>query len=209
MVTTGVTRIDLLRHGEPMGGRRYRGQQDDPLSERGWAQMRAAVGDYHPWNCILSSTLSRCADFAAELAQRHQIPLELSSHWVELGFGVWEGQTPAELTQNDPDRLWRFWRRPEHHPPPDAERLVLFEQRIKRAWEQMLEQHAGRHLLLVGHAGMIRMIVAEALGMPRERIFSIQLPNASLTRIEVEQRGSEQFNRLRFLGCSRFPGGAV
>ena len=35
-----VTRIDLIRHGEPVGGRRYRGQIDDPLSEKGWKQMR-------------------------------------------------------------------------------------------------------------------------------------------------------------------------
>ena len=40
------TTIDLIRHGEPVGGRKYRGQTDDPLSEKGWAQMWAAVGDY-------------------------------------------------------------------------------------------------------------------------------------------------------------------
>ena len=33
------TVIDLIRHGEPVGGRRYRGHIDDPLSERGWQQM--------------------------------------------------------------------------------------------------------------------------------------------------------------------------
>jgi len=31
-----TTTIDLLRHGEPVGGKRYRGQIDDPLSEKGW-----------------------------------------------------------------------------------------------------------------------------------------------------------------------------
>jgi alpha-ribazole phosphatase len=29
------TTLDLMRHGEPVGGRRYSGQIDDPLSEKG------------------------------------------------------------------------------------------------------------------------------------------------------------------------------
>ena len=41
-----LTTIDLIRHGEPVGGRKYRGQTDDPLSEKGWEQMWKAVGDY-------------------------------------------------------------------------------------------------------------------------------------------------------------------
>ena len=40
---TPPTLIDMIRHGEPVGGRRYRGQIDDPLSEKGWRQMWAAV----------------------------------------------------------------------------------------------------------------------------------------------------------------------
>jgi alpha-ribazole phosphatase/probable phosphoglycerate mutase len=38
-----ITTLDLLRHGESVGGRKYRGQTDDPLSEKGWAQMRDVV----------------------------------------------------------------------------------------------------------------------------------------------------------------------
>ncbi|MEW6253578.1 MAG: histidine phosphatase family protein, partial [Planctomycetota bacterium] len=62
------TLIDLMRHGEPVGGRRYRGQVDDPLSEKGWAQMRAAVGEAAPWHHVVSSPLLRCREFAETLA---------------------------------------------------------------------------------------------------------------------------------------------
>jgi len=31
-----ITTIDLLRHGEPVGGRMLRGSTDHPLSETGW-----------------------------------------------------------------------------------------------------------------------------------------------------------------------------
>ena len=37
---TTETIIDLIRHGEPEGGRAFRGHSiDDPLSEKGWQQM--------------------------------------------------------------------------------------------------------------------------------------------------------------------------
>ena len=44
-----LTRIDLLRHGEPEGGQLLRGWRDDPLSPRGLAQLRAAVPAKPPW----------------------------------------------------------------------------------------------------------------------------------------------------------------
>ena len=31
--------LDLLRHAEPKGGRLYRGNQDDALTDKGWNQM--------------------------------------------------------------------------------------------------------------------------------------------------------------------------
>ncbi len=34
------TIVDLLRHGEPDGGQKFRGAVDDPLSPRGWEQMQ-------------------------------------------------------------------------------------------------------------------------------------------------------------------------
>ena len=41
------TIVDLIRHGEPAGGQRYRGHRvDDPLTEKGWSQMWNSVGEY-------------------------------------------------------------------------------------------------------------------------------------------------------------------
>ncbi len=35
---SNTTTIDLLRHGKPLGGRRYRGRIEDPLSEVGFGE---------------------------------------------------------------------------------------------------------------------------------------------------------------------------
>ena len=71
-----MSTIDLLRHGEPEGGVRYRGDGvDDPLSERGWEQMWAAVGEFADWTHMVSSPLRRCRNFAEAMAKRYGLPL--------------------------------------------------------------------------------------------------------------------------------------
>lgn len=196
---TVTTTIDLLRHGEPVGGRKYRGAGiDDPLSEKGWEQMRAAVGDHRPWDAIVTSPLSRCRAFAAELAARLGLPLAIEPRIRELGFGEWEGCTAEELLAHDPQRLQRFWQDPLSHTPPGAEPLTAFRARVLAAWEEWLGGHAGSHLLVITHAGVIRLLVSHVLDMPLDRLFRIQVPNAGLTRLRVERNGAGVLPRLVF-----------
>ncbi len=192
------TTIDLLRHGEPVGGRRYRGQIDDPLSDKGWMQMRSAVGEAHPWDVIVSSTLCRCSHFAQELAHHHTLPLEMEPRLMELGFGAWEGRTAAELLRTDADILMRFWRDPIHHTPPGGEKLSAFRARVMATWEDLLARHAGRHLLLVCHAGTIRLLLSYVLNMPLERMFRIHVPNASMSRVQIDHHSEGPLPRLMF-----------
>ena len=192
------TTIDLIRHGEPVGGRKYRGQIDDPLSEKGWAQMWEAVADYNPWDFIISSTLCRCIDFSRELGQRTGIDVKADSRLMEIGFGEWEGRTASELQQEVPGQVQRFLNDPLNNTPPGAETLYEFEARVIGAWNAVLQQHAGQHVLLVGHAGVMRMIIRHVLDMPLERMFRIQVANAAITRIRVEDAGEVAIPRLLF-----------
>lgn len=194
------TIIDMIRHGEPLGGKRYRGQIDDPLSDKGWAQMRAAVGDHCPWDAIVSSPLSRCAAFAEELVARHDLPLSFDARLMEIGFGDWEGKTAAELMAQDPECLMNFWRDPLNHTPPGAETLATFAERISAAWQAILENHVGQQVLIVGHAGQMRMVIRHVLAMPLDAMFRIQVENAALTRIQVDGEGDEALARLIFHG---------
>ena len=198
MTETVSTTIDLIRHGEPEGGPRYRGQSDDPLCERGWTQMRQAVGEHRPWDVIVSSPLRRCSDFARELAARCGVPLEVDDRWMELGFGEWEGRTAKEIMANDSERLSRFWLDPLQHAPPGGERLDAFRARIVSAWDDLLARHAGQHALIVAHAGTIRMVTSHALDMPLDRLFRLHVPYAGITRVRVDANGAGLLPRLMF-----------
>jgi alpha-ribazole phosphatase len=182
-----TTTLDLMRHGEPVGGRKYRGQIDDPLSEKGWAQMRAAVGEAQPWTRIVSSPLARCSEFAESLAQQHALPLTLDERLMEVGFGAWEGKTAGEIEHDAPGTLARFKADPVNARPAGAEPLTEFKARVAAGLEALLAQHAGQHVLLVGHAGVIRMALAWALHIPLEHAYRIEVATASFTRLRFDE----------------------
>ena len=196
-----TTIIDIIRHGEPVGGSKYRGQVDDPLSEKGWRQMREAVAGRDDWQQIVSSDLSRCADFARELGDRLTIGVELDPGFREVGFGSWEGKSASELLAEDPEGTAAFWRDPVNNTPPGGEPLHDFQQRINAAWLGLLERHAGKRLLLVGHAGMMRILLLHALELPLESFYRFDPRNASIVRIRVDTgRHGEAYHQLVFTG---------
>lgn len=181
------TTVDLIRHGLPEGGRRYRGQTDDPLSEIGWQQMRAAVAAATPWSGVVSSPLQRCRAFAEELAAARGLPLQVEPEFREIGFGDWEGVSPEVIDHRAPGLRDAFHRDPIGNRPPGAEPLADFRGRVRLAWERLLSGHGGEHLLLVGHSGLIRALVAEAMAMPDEALFRLAVPYAGMTRLTIHE----------------------
>lgn len=194
------TVVDLLRHGEPVGGRRFRGSRDDPLSYRGWKQMRTAVRPFAPWQSIITSPLRRCAEFATELAGDVGIGSTEWPEFKEMSFGQWEGRTAETLLQEQRDAIEAFWRDPMTFGPPGGERLPQFSRRIMGAWDRLIEKHAGEHVLLIAHGGVIRVILAESLGMPLPNLLRIEVPYASISRLQVHGRGGDVRPILMFHG---------
>ena len=194
-----ATVIDIIRHGEPVGGVLIRGQRNDPLSETGWEQMRSAVRNAAPWRRIVTSPLLRCAEFAQELGERLAIPVSEAEGIAEIGFGEWEGLPPAQLLAEQPRAYHSFWENPGENTPPGGEPLHLFQERVVAAFEAIIEERQGEHLLVVCHGGVIRMMVSHVLGMPPANLFRLDVPFASVSRIRVEGK----IPRLNFL-CGRF-----
>lgn len=181
-----VTVVELIRHGEPVGGRRYRGTTDDPLSEEGWRQMEKATLAGGPWQRIITSPLRRCREFAVVLGRRCCVPVIEDARLREQGFGVWEGCTPEELRREDSGQLQRFYADPISHAPQGAEPLDVFLDRVGQAWFEILARHPGERLLVIGHAGTIRAIISHVLNVPPKSLFRVAIGYAATVRIESD-----------------------
>lgn len=188
--------IDLLRHGEVAGGLRLRGYRDDPLSDKGWQQLRQVIeGKTLPWDLIISSPLQRCALFAEEVSQQYDKPLQITPGFKEISFGDWEGQLFSELYKNQAEQMNSFWNNPSQYTPPNGEPYDDFEIRVNQAWDELICDHADKHILLVAHGGTIRALLRKVIGFPVPSFFKIEVPNASLSRITID----DDISRLTFI----------
>lgn len=189
------TIIDLIRHGEPESGSLYRGNRiDDPLSEKGWSQMWAAVEQPSAWQQIITSPLQRCRAFADALAEKQGLPVQVDQRLQEIGFGDWEGQTRAQIQERSQAEYDDFYRDPVNNRPHGAEPLDAFIERTGCVLEEAVRNHAGSHLLIVAHAGVIRALVTCALGANPGTMYRINIKNAGMSRILYGSRGA----RLEF-----------
>ncbi len=196
-----MTTLDFLRHGEPEGGRRYRGSRiDDPLSERGWQQMWQAVGEHRHWDLVVSSPLQRCLAFARALGERHALPpVMVEPDFREVGFGRWEGLSPEEVQRQDPDGYQAFYRDPVHCRPDGAEDLLRFGRRVAQGYQRLTEKHPGQRVLVVAHAGVIRAVLGHVLQAPAVAWYRVKVDNAGISRF-IHQSGRDQLlfhNRQR------------
>ena len=182
------TWFDLIRHGEPEGGPRYRGTLDDPLSELGWSQMRAAVGSREQWDCVLTSPMQRCQPFAAEVAAARGIELMVAPGLAEMSFGDWEGMTAAEIRQQMPGQLEAFWSDPIANPPANGEPLDAFYRRVTDAWAHWRSELEGKRVLVVAHGGVIRMVLAGVMSTPLDQAMgAVMVPYACRSRIRMDR----------------------
>jgi len=181
------TVLDLVRHGEPKGGRCYRGNRvDDPLSDTGWQQMRSIVPAEPVWQRVISSPMLRCREFADEVATRFGLPLEIDFNLREVGFGSWEGRTPDEIRREDPEGYNAFFQDPVNYRPTGAEPLQEFYNRSVNSIRELAQEFAGEQLLVVTHAGVMRAIAAWLMQAPLASMYRLRVNYATLYRVQVE-----------------------
>jgi alpha-ribazole phosphatase len=178
--------LDLLRHGETELGGGLRGSLDDALTSKGWEQMRAAVLEQGPWDRLISSPLQRCARFAEELGAKSGLPVVLDKDLQELHFGAWEGQSAAALMETDAEALGLFWADPYAFTPPDGEPVADFSKRVLAAVERLHAAYAGERILLISHGGVMRLLLAQARGLPREQLLNVEVGHGALFSLSVE-----------------------
>ena len=190
-----TTIIDVLRHGEPEGGQMYRGGGTDHLlSKSGWAQMQASItkrknNDEDNWEVVVSSPMLRCKDFANEIAKEREIPITFHESFREASYGDWEGKRPSEIIESSEKQYWDFFKDPINCRPPNSEPLDSFTSRIDTVFTTVLDDHEGKHVLLVAHLAVTRAIINKVLGMPLSAQQRIDMPFAGMIRIINDRKG--------------------
>ena len=189
-----MSRLFLVRHGdtELNSAERYWGRSDVKLSAAGIEQAeklcdRLAVEKI---DAVYSSDLERALVTAEIIASSHQLAVITCAELREVNFGQLEGLTFSEISRLYPEvaKLWA--ERSTKLKYPGGESLVKFNNRVSK-FLSSLDKHAVEEtILVVAHAGVLRTLVCQLLGIDPQRRWQIRLDLASLSIMETHQQGA-------------------
>lgn len=182
-------RVVLMRHAAPAQEGCFLGQLDVQLGEKGRRQLREVAQKLSPYRikAIYSSDLLR-ARFTAEAAARAGgIHVETRPGFREMHFGVWQGLSWKQIEKRFP-RLARRWLEEfPHGSIPGAEPFSEFKKRVRQELRKIIAKRPGGCVLVVTHAGVIRSILAQALGVRERNLFRMALDYCGLSVIDYLQ----------------------
>jgi broad specificity phosphatase PhoE len=197
-----TTTIDILRHGRTTADDIFRGQVDTPLAEEGFQQMQASLAPYRdpsPWQLVVSSPLQRCLYFAETLGKEINSEVFSQRGFIEMDYGDWDGRPFKEVRAEDPELFNNVWQKPHDYAPPNGETFHEFYERVDNAWQQLIKDHQGKHILLICHGGVIRALLGKLMQSPLTALSRIDVPYASLSQIKIyHQAGRADWPQLSF-----------
>lgn len=175
----------LVRHGQTTFNveSRLPGQIPGvPLTDEGRRQaQRAAVAlSGLPLSAVVSSPLERARETAEILARGWALPVRTDPRLVDTDVGPWAGQKIADLKKSDP--RWEQFVQNPFAPPEGIEGFAAVQQRVVAAVQDIIAgPELGSYIVLVGHADVIKLILAHYTSMAGECARFVTVANASIS----------------------------
>lgn len=182
----------LIRHaahvelGRTLSGRR----RDVALSAEGLeqAEIIADLLGVEPLAAVYSSPRERAYYTAREIAEQHELSVEIIDGLDELDFGDWTGCS-FDALEGDP--LWQTWNEERGSArPPAGESMAEGAARAVAALAALAAEHRDQLVAAVSHADIIRGAIATYLGLPLDNMLRFDVDPASVTRVALGAWGA-------------------
>ena len=184
--------ILLIRHaahvelGKTLTGRR----RDIALSPEGLeqAEIVADLLGVEPLAAVYSSPRERAWYTAREIADAHELGVEVADALDEVDFGDWTGMS-FDALEGDP--LWQQWNEARSQArPPAGESMAEAVARAVAAIEALAAEHDGGSVAAVSHCDIIRGVIAHYLGLSLDNLLRFDVDPASVSRLAVGNWGA-------------------
>ena len=183
-----IHHITFVRHGESTGNaeRRFQGQADYPLSEKGRAQAKALAECWQAqgltFDVTIASPLLRARETAEIIVAALKLPApELDPLWLERDNGKRSGMTWDEVQLHYPDPVFT---NPYEAVAETGEGDWALYVRGGQALLKLLQRPPGRYLI-VSHGAILSMVLYSILGIAPQPNFQgprFQMENTSVCR---------------------------
>ena len=184
----------LLRHGRTAANAAglLQGRSDLSLDEVGIEQARQVAAALGRVDRVITSPLARARETAAAFGLPHSV----DERWVELDYGVYEGQPMAQVPAN----VWALWRSDPTFAPERGETMCGLDERVRQASRDALELARDEIVVVVSHVSPIKAAVAWALGGDISMSWRCHLEQAGVCRIAWSAGGPvlRSFNEVLY-----------
>jgi probable phosphoglycerate mutase len=166
--------IFLLRHGQIQGHgeKRFIGATDVPLDDTGLSQTgywQKAFSAF-PLDTVYSSCLQRCDKMARRIAGN--TPVVNVPALNEIHMGEWDGKTFEEIKACRPEEFMKRGQDPCSYRPLSGESFQDLSDRVLPFFNPLARKK--EKILMVTHAGVIRVILCHVLNLPLKDLFQIK-----------------------------------
>lgn len=193
-----MTRVILVRHGETTsniaGIVQGRGYLDQPelqstLTARGQQQGtltgQALLG--MQFDAVYTSPLVRTKQTLELIAQQVQNLPQAIAHPLlcEIDLAEWEGLNFETIRRDFPVIYHQWQNHPQEFRLGDRYPILdLFDQ-AQTFWQEILPQHRRQTILIIGHSGINRALLARALGLEVNCYHRFQQYNCGITVLNL------------------------
>lgn len=179
--------VTLVRHGQTASSQRsaYSGRSDIPLTQTGREQARQAARALAGAgvDVVISSPLIRARDTARAIAGATGAALRVDERLTEVDYGPFEGLDRAGASERI-GAAFDAWRAdPFGAPVPGMEPLNDALARARAATADALAAHA--HPVIVGHQGILRIVLVALGQIEPEDYFGTRLHEAQPVVVEA------------------------
>lgn len=187
------TLLFLLRHGATGHNleKPYRLQGsnvDVELAPVGFQQAAAAAALLQsvPLRAVYSSPLKRALQTADIVSRPHGLAVKAIPALHEGSVGRWENRTWDEIKAQEPVAYQQFIDNPGVHGYAGGENFTQVLQRVRPVLHDLLHQHQGQAIAVVGHQIVNRVLVADIMGLGMTQARVMKFANAGITLISED-----------------------
>lgn len=193
MKANGITRLILLRHGEVEEPyqRVFGGRIDMNLSPRGHEQAATLARHLRPrkFDAIYASPMKRVQQTLAPALGDHAPRPVVLPDLREIDFGDWTGLVWETACAQLGIEAHQWLEVLDAGRVANAEPIPAYKARVQRCLREIAAAHPGQTVAVFCHGGVIRAMIAIALGVPLPLTGFFSVDYASVTELEQHPGG--------------------